>query len=307
MVESQVDLGRFLKQRNGFKRFEGAEPGPTSIVLAGVHGNERGGIEAFERIAPHLVVERGEVWLGYGNPRAIRAGERQIEVNLNRMFQSADRLSEDEKASYERRRALRVMRYLDAADTLLDVHGTRNPVSPPFVIAEQNGMAIAQYLPVELVVSGFDEFEPGGTDYYMNTHKDEKTGICIECGFNEDPKTTDRAEEAILAFLGAQELVDRDLLAKRKKGYRVYFVYKPQERFDRTRTFVDFEEVQEGEQIGTDGKIPVTAPQEGVVLFANRDNVQPGDEAFLLARTAPEMTVFDASEAPNVTPPAAHI
>lgn len=30
----------------------GQEPGPRSIILAGVHGNERAGIEAFQKVLP---------------------------------------------------------------------------------------------------------------------------------------------------------------------------------------------------------------------------------------------------------------
>ena len=79
----------------------GKEKGSTSIILAGIHGDEKCGVEALRKILPNLEIERGRILFGYGNPRAIEAHQRFTEANLNRMFRSDDVLSKNEKRSYE--------------------------------------------------------------------------------------------------------------------------------------------------------------------------------------------------------------
>ena len=54
-------------------QFKGKQDGPTSIILAGVHGDETSGVEAFKKMLPTLVIDRGRVLFGYGNPAAIAA------------------------------------------------------------------------------------------------------------------------------------------------------------------------------------------------------------------------------------------
>ena len=79
----------------------GIQPGPTSMILVGVHGNERCGNEAVEELLPTLSIEKGRVIIVQGNPRAIEQNVRFTEMNLNRMFKPDDQLSVEEKQSYE--------------------------------------------------------------------------------------------------------------------------------------------------------------------------------------------------------------
>src|SRR5438128_1272905 len=103
---------------------KGSESGSTSMILVGIHGDEKCGIDALKKILPTLQVKRGRVLIAYGNPRAIEQNVRFTEANLNRMFKSDDRLSESDKKSYEYQRAQFLKPYLDQADALLDVHAS---------------------------------------------------------------------------------------------------------------------------------------------------------------------------------------
>jgi len=163
----------------------GEKEGPRSIILAGVHGNERCGVEALQNLLPTLKINRGTVWFAYGNPRAIQKNVRYTEANLNRMFKPDKELTKEEKNSYEYERAQFLKTYLDKADVLLDVHSSFTQGAKPFVLCENNALEVAKNLPFDLMVSGFDEVEPGGTDYYMN--KAGKIGICAECGYLGNP------------------------------------------------------------------------------------------------------------------------
>jgi len=260
----------------------GKEEGQTSVVLAGVHGNEKCGVEAFEKILSNLQIEKGRVLFIYGNPKAIESNQRFIEANLNRMFRDEGLLSGVEKKTYEYGRANYLKKYFDQADALLDVHASFTPQSKPFVICEENARAIASYLPFDLVVSGFYELEPGGTDYYMNANG--KVGVCIEYGYLGDNKSTRVAEESIIAFLKIRGHLTNDLLPKEQAHVQMNYLYKTKtDNFTLSRIFDDFEEVPKGQVVGMDGETEVKTEDEGIILFT-RNLQQVGGEAFLLGK-----------------------
>lgn len=258
----------------------GKEKGPTSIILAGIHGDEKCGVEALRKIIPNLKIESGKILFGYGNPLAIKVNQRFKEANLNRMFKNDNLLSKNEKESYEYKRAQFLKKYLNQADALLDIHASFTSNSKPFIICEANAKEIIKYLPINLVVSGFDKIEPGGTDYYMNSIG--KIGICIECGYLGNPESKQVAEESVFAFLKARGHTENDVNPRKQSYVQMYDLYTTKTNsFSLSKQFNDFEEILEGQTIGMDGKREVRAKKKSVVLFAgNRSQI--GEEAFLL-------------------------
>jgi len=262
------------------KEIIGTEDGPTSIILSGVHGDETCGVEAMEHIFPKLQIKRGRVLWGYGNPRAIQQAKRFTETNLNRMFKPDSEISDGDRASYEYARAQFLKTYLVQADVLLDIHASFTPDTRPFLICEQNAKDIANHLPTDLVVHGFDEIEPGGTDYYMN--RIGKIGICVECGYLGTPQAIVIAEQSIACFLRARGHLSGDLETQKQSHIRMFELYKTKTaEFRLSRAFMDFENLNKGEVIGLDGQEEIAAPRDSVILFA-RDQTTPNGEAFLL-------------------------
>ena len=258
----------------------GKEKGSTSIILAGTHGNEKCGIEALKKIIPNLKIERGNVLFGYGNPLAIKANKRYTETNLNRMFKDIESFSVQEKESYEYKRAQFLKIYLNQADALLDIHASSTLNSKPFIICEANARGIVGYLPVDLIVSGFDKVEPGGTDYYMNNMG--KIGICVECGYLGSAQSKQAAEESVFAFLSARKHIPRGITRKKQSYIHIYNLYLTKTNsFTLSKSFDDFEEISKNQVIGTDGEKEIRAEKDGVILFArNREKI--GEEAFLV-------------------------
>jgi len=258
----------------------GKKEGPTSIILAGVHGNEKCGVEALRKTLSNLKIERGRVFFGYGNPRAIENNQRFTEANLNRMFKEDNLLSENDKKSYEYKRAQFLKNYLDKADALLDIHASSTPNSKPFIVCEVNAKKIVEFLPIDLVVSGFDKLESGGTDYYMNNKG--KIGICLECGYKEDPQSTKVAEENIFAFLKTRGHIANNLRFKKQSYVKMYDLYKTEtNKFTIEKSFDDFEEIQKGQVIGIDGDQKIKSKKKAIILFA-RNREKTNEEAFLL-------------------------
>lgn len=258
----------------------GKENGPTSIILAGIHGNEKCGVDALKKILLNLKIARGQVLFGYGNPRAIETNKRFVEANLNRMFKNDDSLSKNDMGSYEYKRAQFLKSYLNKADALLDIHASFTPTSKPFIICEANARGIIEYLPIDLIVSGFDKVEPGGTDYYMNSIG--KIGICVECGYLGNPESTEIAEKSIFAFLKARGHILSDVAPKKQSYIRMYDLYSTKtNNFILSKTFYDFEEISKNQIVGMDGEKEVKTEKDSIILFA-RNVERIGEEAFLL-------------------------
>lgn len=257
----------------------GTEPGPTSMILVGVHGNEKCGIDAVNKLFPSLKIQAGRVLIGYGNPKAIKENVRFTDANLNRLFKSEKMLSEKEKTSYEYSRANFLKSYLNQADALLDIHASLTPESRRFIICEKNAENIVKYLPFSLRVSGFDDVEPGGTDYYMNQLG--KIGICVECGYFNDSNSIETAEKTIEDFLVAQGHVAGTSKLYEQSRLQIQGIYLTKsDSFALTRPFKDFEELSENDLVGVDGDSEVRMPIDGSILFArNRNKIN--EEAFL--------------------------
>jgi succinylglutamate desuccinylase len=233
----------------------GQTDGPTSIILVGVHGDEICGPIALSKILPSLKIERGRVLFGYGNPKAIKARVRYFETNLNRMFKPEKTLSARELDSYEYNRAKFLKKYLDQADALLDIHSSSNPNSQSFIICEENA---------------------------KDMNKQGKIGICIECGNSNDPKAISLAEESIQEFLKVRGHISGELKEYPQNLINMYRLYLTKTNsFKLTKNFADFESVYQGQLIGMDGKQPIQADRDGVILFAqSKESI--GEEVFLL-------------------------
>jgi succinylglutamate desuccinylase len=262
-----------------FIELKGNINGPISIIVVGVHGNEACGVFALEELLPTLKINAGTVWFCLGNPLAFDREDRQVDVNLNRLFR--EELTEEEKNSYEFGRMQFLKQYLDRADALLDVHASFTPEAKPFVICEDNAFSVVSHFPVDLVVSGFDEHEPGGTDYYMN--KLGKIGICVECGYFGDQQSTANAKKSILAFLQMRGHLPLEQEPREQSKIRIFKLYKTKTaNFVLEKQFADFEPLGKGQLIGMDGSEEIRAEKDCQILFA-LSREERGKEAFLLA------------------------
>jgi uncharacterized protein len=260
---------------------KGKSPGPTSVILVGVHGNETCGIKAIEELLPTLKIEMGKLFIIYGNPKAIANNVRFIDVNLNRLFNSPKDKPAQNSEGYEYTRAEFIKKYLDKADYMLDIHASFTPESMPFIICEKRSNQIAKYLPASLVVNGFSKFQRG-TDYYMDSLG--RVGICLECGYLSDRKSTEVAKKGIIAFIKAVGNLKSDLSKNKQEILQLFDMYQTKTNcFKLTKKFSDFEMIQNSQLIGTDGDEEIRANRDSYILFA-RDRNKINEEAFLLAK-----------------------
>ena len=196
------------------------------------------------------------------------------------MFNCDEQLTMSEKESYEYGRAQFLKNYLNKSEALLDIHASSIPNSRAFAICEANAKEIIKFFPIDLVVSGFDKVEPGGTDYYMNSIG--RVGICLECGYINDPRSTKIAEESVFAFLKARGHMTNNLVAQKQSYVRMFEKYFAKtDKFTLSKSFENFEVLRENYIIGIDGQEEVRTSKRSLILFAH-NGTKVGDEVFLL-------------------------
>lgn len=265
----------------------GPEPGPSVVIMGSVHGDEPCGPAAFERILPTLRLKRGTATFVIGNPRALAAGKRFTEANLNRMFREDALLSPEKRASYEYARSRELMPLLSGADALLDIHSSESAAADPFIVCGERSRAIAERMPFPIISWNWDaaNVEPGGTDDFME--RSGKIGICIECGYDEDPSSADKAEESIRRFLALMRLTDDAVPLKvpEQKALRAVHAHIAETDFAPVAMVPDFTEVAAGALIGTDGGREMRAPSDGYLVFVRR-RTGPGQEAYVFLEEA---------------------
>ncbi|MFC7216143.1 succinylglutamate desuccinylase/aspartoacylase family protein [Saliphagus sp. GCM10025334] len=117
------------------------------VVVAGVHGDERSGIRAVNRLREaDLDLQRGVAFV-LANPEAIEAGERYLDSDLNRVFPG------DPDGDREERIAARLCEFVEGRTTL-SLHGTAAEPTPFALIhsAQEREFTLASQLPVPRIV-----------------------------------------------------------------------------------------------------------------------------------------------------------
>jgi len=259
----------------------GKNPGTTVAIVAGIHGNETGGVKAIETAVSSFAITHGTVHYVLGNPRALEIGKRFIDINLNRAFLRGNALKKLPAQAYEGKRALELMPLFDTCDALLDLHSVSNEQATPFIICEKEFFGYAKKFPFAIRSSGWGALEPGSTDDYMGTSG--KIGICLECGFHHDPKVEERAIDGIRRFLTLMGNVASEPIEDNKdqKEINATTVYVTKKDFKLARPFSDFEAVKAGELVGWDNTAEYRTPHDCIIIFA-RNMSLPGQEAVII-------------------------
>lgn len=275
----------------------GEKPGKTTVLLAGIHGNETNGVKAFDKIVPNIKIESGKVVFIYANLQAIIQNKRQIEKNLNRCFLKQQ--PEDIINTLEGKTAKEIMPYLDSADFMLDIHSSFIEDSMPFVICDEKQIKNSIFFDSEIVSYNWDPFEPGSTDYYMNQL--EKPGFCLECGYLNDNKSSEIAERAIYNFLIFTKNIQGKIFVRKDKRYlKIRMLYKNKlGSFKKRRYLKDFQKADEDMIIGYDGLQPIFIKKDDIVLFL-RDVDDLNEECFLIAEEITKETLINKQNQFNI-------
>jgi succinylglutamate desuccinylase len=300
--------------------FEGAEPGPTIIATAAVHGNEYAGVVALQDFFRTLDTFQPDAFRGrlvglVGNLGAFTGPDPEVR------YRSADlnRLATPANAAQVRRTPASALQdeMLELKELLaeiedevaratgpiihLDLHTVSSP-SPPFcgVIDSQPARELATKMPIP-VIMGIDR-HLSGLLVDLTAKKYGMTSFVVEGGQHDDPESAIRHEAALRIVLNATGALpagtlpwDRDAVgvlsaAAGEQLYRIFEIVSHQtidaDDFRMREGIESFTPVVGGETIVADvnGR-PVRAAGTGLLFLPNRQkHPRQGDDAYFLVR-----------------------
>ncbi len=269
------------------------------VAVGGLHGNEPAGTHALVRVVEQLqdgvALVRGDVLALAGNLKALNAGKRFLDEDLNRRFSS--RPANADVAEDRERTEL-----LDALDdafakargpaVLLDLHTTSGKGAPFGVFADtMMSRNFARRFPVPLVL-GLEEQLAGTLVDFVGLKGHVAVGF--EGGQHDDPKSIDQLAAIVwlaLAYLG---IVERSVSAERrilervaKDAPRILQVsYRhqvaPSDGFLMLPGFSSFQLIEEGQVIAEDVRGDVAPPEGGYLLMPLYQ--KQGDDGFFVVQ-----------------------
>jgi succinylglutamate desuccinylase len=281
-------------------RLDGARPGPTLVLVGGLHGNEPAGVVATQRIFAALEagggIDRGRLVGLAGNLEALSRNQRYLDYDLNRCWNprhvcrlrqgegDSPRPAEDEELRAIDRELERLRAEAEGQVYLLDFHTTSAPKLPFATLEDrlQNRQLVFE-LPVPVVLGLEEELADTLTSYASSR------GVItagFESGQHSDPQSVTRAEAAIWITLGACGLVDREraevtearrfLVAEMtteagsvpaivEVGYR--HAITPDDWFRMDPGWTNFQPVRKRQVVAMDRNGPVAAPRAGRMLM----------------------------------------
>jgi hypothetical protein len=199
---------------------DSGRPGPTVLVLAGIHGNEPAGIEAVVRVLARLcelaLPERGRVVALAGNLGALARGKRFLGRDLNRGWGAAsiaamqqrlgaERLPEDDEQTALLDHFEAVLRSATGPVVFVDLH-TSSADGPPFLCLadtiDNRRLGLATGVPIIL---GIEELIDGAALEWFGAR-----GVCalaVEGGRHLHPDTRGNHEALLWLLLVRTGLV----------------------------------------------------------------------------------------------------
>jgi len=286
-----------LEQRE-IGRIVGHAPGPTLVVVAGIHGNEAAGIFAARRVLARLqsaeLPLKGELVVLAGNLAALRLGKRYQVKDLNRQWTEARvagllaSAGKDVAGDAEDNEQRELMAGIDAAITrsrgrvhLADFH-TTSAAGIPFVLF---GDTIAQRqfvraFPLPIIV-GLEEQLDGALSEYWTRHG--CVTFACEGGQHHDPGSIDNLEAVLYLSLATAGIIPPGSLPELAKSYALLrerrgelppflevvsrHAISEADAFKMEPGFKNLNPASEGQLLAHDVRGEIRAPKDGLVIL----------------------------------------
>ena len=293
-------------------RVEGDSDGPTLVCVAGIHGNEAAGVRALQRVLERLRERRADLrgrLVGLaGNREALRAGQRFLDMDLNRAWtdQAVGPVSGEAKRTRvtgaERQERAELLEALEAALAgdgtayVVDLHTTSGPGGVFTTVSDTiSNRTFALQLPVPLIL-GLQERVDGTLLGYLGDRG--HVTLSLESGQHDEPRAVDRAIAGIWIAIATAGLLQeraipelaeaRAMLAGDSRGLprvleiRYRHPVAPEDGFVMRDGYRNFQTIREGELLGSDHRGEVRSPERGRILMPLYQEL--GEDGFFVVR-----------------------
>ncbi|ANM29739.1 hypothetical protein ABI59_09355 [Acidobacteria bacterium Mor1] len=290
----------------------GEAPGPTLILVGGIHGNEPSGVIAARRVLDRLTAEeipvRGEIVAINGNLKALNGKQRYLDRDLNRQWSERrvesvmagnvagglDAEDHELKEIWEQIRAA-----VDRARGeiyFIDMHTSSADGAPFLTVGDTlRNRAFAMEVGLPLIL-GLEEQVDGALLEFMNNRGYVTLGI--EAGQHDCPKSIDHHEAVLWRALGTSGAIERsrtpeperwiDVLKKASAStpkvieVRRRHAITSEDDFRMRPGYRNFQPVAKKEHLGDDRRGQVRAVESGMILLPLYQG--QGNDGFFLCR-----------------------
>lgn len=268
--------------------FDSLSPGPHLLLLGGVHGDEKPGILALTKLldqlhAGRIRLLRGKVTVAARvNAAAAKRGLHFVEENLNRIVRPYG-----SPATHEQRLANELTSLIDAADAVLDLHGTPAPTRPFVFLDDESAenRAWADILGVDFLLCGWPALYAQGKTVTTTEHAQSlgKRALTVEVGQNDDAACAETGLAFALRSLAHFGLTAPASPVPKPRSLRLTRVVYRERAGAFARDWKNFDPVNQGETLAryADG-VELTAAEDGVVIMPF-EGAEFGSEWFYLA------------------------
>lgn len=264
-------------------RFDALETGPHLVVLGAVHGNEKCGTLAIERLIQEL--QDGSLSLLRGsltcvpiaNPRAYSENQRFCERNLNRAL-----YIKETPQAYEDFIDPILCRILDQADVLIDLHSYASSGGAFCFLgnSSEQEISLCRHLGVSDFVYGWsdafgkaqaDPRDSMGTVEYVRSKGG--IGTTVECGQHLNSDAPAIAYKVIRAGLAHLNLVDEDVTEQPSQRFvQMHSVYFKDQAGLLENQWRHYDSVQAGQVLATyESGEAILAPSDGFIVLPKLD------------------------------------
>ena len=254
-------------------RFFSPGPGPRVLLLGGVHGEEKPGVLALERLVAEfqrggLSVARGQLTIvPRVNREAVERGLHFIDENLNRIVRP-----QPAPANHEQGLAGELAALIAAHDAVLDLHGTQAP-TVPFAFLDDESVPVrgwAEALGADYLLTGWPALY-AGSDALTTTGFAQTLGkraLTVEAGQNDDPQAAEFAFDAARRAIAHFGLIIGTPRRPKPKALRLIEVVRRDKEGKFARPWKNFDPVAKGEILAryADG-VELTASEDGFVVM----------------------------------------
>lgn len=322
-MESSTGKARSLSTVEGehlIGAFIGDQSGPTLIVVGGIHGNEPAGVRALHRVADKLADLsdrlKGRVYLLTGNTRALSAGTRFIDADLNRSWTSrslANVVFNDEESITESLELGELDRLFDSILItaknevyVVDLHSTSAGGVPFATVGDTlRNRRFARSFPITILL-GIEEQLEGTMLEYLNNAGTVTLGF--EGGQHDAEETVDNHEALTwLALVNSGLLTKEDVagleiykqrLDRQNVGARIFEVrYRhpvaPDDNFQMRPGFINFDAIAAGDVLAEDRNGEIRSKESGVIFMPLYQKL--GEDGFFVGRHVASFWIYLSS------------
>lgn len=295
MIEKQiVKKDEYSDDKRIIGEIIGSNRGPTVIIFAGIHGNEKAGVYASDRVLRKVREENmmfsGNVHFILGNISALNKNVRFKDSDLNRVWTSGnmeriknnsliiDSETREQISIYEILKS--IVRTEPGPFYFLDLHTTSSPSVPFITISDSlNNRKFSSNFPIPVVL-GIEEYLEGPLLTFINDHGYVSLGF--EGGQHDDPDSIANCETFIWKALVHSKCIKSDQILGFEKYemrmsnlccsyqfFEISFRYelKNGEKFEMRPGFENFERIRKDQILAFSDNKELKSDQSGRIFM----------------------------------------